>query len=763
MGDDMKKAISIFLITIMLVLFTGCKDEIVKYTVIFENEDGSVYEQLEVEEGKTVTVDDLSKVGHTFDGWYIGEEKISLPYTVLDNITLKPKFTPNTYSYKFISEDKVISEGEGLYGSTIVYPDNPTKSNTDEYEYHFVGWDKSDTILTDDITFTAVFEETKKEYSYEFVVEDKVIYYGTGEYGSTITYPDDPTKNDTDEYEYQFVGWDKSDTILTKDITFTAIFENIKKQYTYKFIDDAGNVLKQETVDYGTLPTAPTNVNKAGYNFIGWDKPIEPVVEDVEYIAKFKKIETNPTLKGKTVSIIGDSISTFYAPGSEMNSYYNSENTFYYPTYSASIKTVDLTWWYKLIKNNNMKLGINNSWSGSCAYGSSSSAGVSDGRINTIDDNGTPDIVIIYLGTNDCASGYSTAQFGSAIREIINKVRKLCDADIFVTTLGYTAYTGSKYKEETRLSYNQEIRKIVSEYNCGIIPLDEYIVETSYSFYLGDNLHYNAKGAELLSKIYEKSIKEFYGIKYTGTIDVEHKEPLPEGVIGKITATSNSDFWGKCETEVFFAESASFISAQFSYRIEITKQKNQYVVTAIHKSGDNVSFNSDYVIVISDAHVSNKAILADIKDVKVGSIVEFNQYGGFPKEILFKEGDSSQIEDTPTQNPSTEVEGKLAIGAYNEGVWTKYETTVIAYSYEAMDKASTFVNFHIIGITKDGSDYIVSYLKNVDENFDATKCDYYILIYRNLGSKTYFEEATLNQTVVITGDITTPTSYLEFK
>ena len=178
------------------------------------------------------------------------------------------------------------------------------------------------------------------------------------------------------------------------------------------FVDDEGNVLKQEKVDYGTLPVEPSNVSKDGYKFAGWDKKIVPVVGNVTYTAKFTKIETTTqALDGKIVSILGDSISTFYAAGSEMNSYYNSENTFYYPKYSASIKTVDLTWWYKLIKNNNMKLGINNSWSGSCAYGSSSNSGVSDGRINTIDDNGAPDIVIIYLGTNDCASGYTTEQF----------------------------------------------------------------------------------------------------------------------------------------------------------------------------------------------------------------------------------------------------------------------------------------------------------------------------------------------------------------
>ena len=38
----------------------------------------------------------------------------------------------------------------------------------------------------------------------------------------------------------------------------------------------------------------------------------------------------------------------------------------------------------------------------------------------------------------------------------------------------------------------------------------EYIVDTSYMFYLGDNLHYNAKGATLLSKIYEKPVKSAF-------------------------------------------------------------------------------------------------------------------------------------------------------------------------------------------------------------------------------------------------------------
>ena len=160
MGDYMKKIMLIFVTLMMLLLVTGCKEEIIKYTVTFENEDGSIYKQVEVEEGKTVTVEDLTKDGHTFDGWYKGEEKVSLPYTVLENVTLTAKFNPNTYNYKFLSEGKVVSEGSGLYGSTIPYPSNPTKEGTNGLTYKFVSWDKTDTILTGNIVFNAIFEET---------------------------------------------------------------------------------------------------------------------------------------------------------------------------------------------------------------------------------------------------------------------------------------------------------------------------------------------------------------------------------------------------------------------------------------------------------------------------------------------------------------------------------------------------------------------------------------------------------------------------
>ena len=132
-------------------------------------------------------------------------------------------------------------------------------------------------------------------------------------------------------------------------------------------------------------------------------------------------------------------------------------------------------------------------------------------------------------------------------------------------------------------------------------------------------------------------MKEYYGIEYNNNIEVENKEPLPEGVIGKVTVTSNTNFWGGYETNVFFVNS-SFTNPQYSHRIllKFDSTKNCYVVSSILKSGELGSFDCDYVIIISDANSSNKAIMADLEKVTVGSTCEIDVNTKFPFDILFK-------------------------------------------------------------------------------------------------------------------------------
>ena len=65
----------------------------------------------------------------------------------------------------------------------------------------------------------------------------------------------------------------------------------------------------------------------------------------------------------KKISILGDSLSTFYSTESLINSYYHGDNEFYYPRYSQTIKKVEQTWWHQVINNNNFELLVNNSYS----------------------------------------------------------------------------------------------------------------------------------------------------------------------------------------------------------------------------------------------------------------------------------------------------------------------------------------------------------------------------------------------------------------
>lgn len=216
----------------------------------------------------------------------------------------------------------------------------------------------------------------------------------------------------------------------------------------------------------------------------------------------------------KKISILGDSLSTFYSEEAVLTSLYHGDNEFYYPRYSQTIKTVDQTWWYQVIKNNSFELLINNSLSGSSAYGLSNKAGMSEERINSLFDKGNPDIIFIYLGTNDIVNGHTTNQFEEALKKIIDTIKtKSPDTYIYLFTLGYSNYHNNVenhyfYNEEARQCYNKLIINLCKEYKLGIIRIDQVITNDNYYIYLGDNLHYNSDGAKLINDLVCNELKK---------------------------------------------------------------------------------------------------------------------------------------------------------------------------------------------------------------------------------------------------------------
>ena len=107
------------------------------------------------------------------------------------------------------------------------------------------------------------------------------------------TAPANPTKAADAQYTYTFKGWDKEIAAVKGEIVYNAEFTETLNKYKVTF-KNGDEVLKEEQVEYGVVPTAPeTNPSKDvdaenHYVFNGWDKAIAEVTGEIVYNALFK-------------------------------------------------------------------------------------------------------------------------------------------------------------------------------------------------------------------------------------------------------------------------------------------------------------------------------------------------------------------------------------------------------------------------------------------------------------------------------------------
>ena len=125
--------------------------------------------------------------------------------------------------------------------------------------------------------------------------------------------------------------------------------------------------------------------------------------------------------QGKKLSILGDSISTY--SGISSNTSANStigNNASYYPGSIGTVKSAAETWWMQAIDTLGMDLCVNNSWSGRGATnmdGNTSRIGYThctELHNNTGSVAVNPDIIAIYLGTNDIKNITSASKLKNA-------------------------------------------------------------------------------------------------------------------------------------------------------------------------------------------------------------------------------------------------------------------------------------------------------------------------------------------------------------
>lgn len=99
---------------------------------------------------------------------------------------------------------------------------------------------------------------------------------------------------------------------------------------------------------------------------------------------------------GKTISVMGDSIST-------IKDKIPSGNALYYDNTTGKEMTFERNFWGDVITRFGAAEGIDEAWSGS-TIGSKAASMASKDRINKLDDNGTPDVILYYGGSNPDSS-----------------------------------------------------------------------------------------------------------------------------------------------------------------------------------------------------------------------------------------------------------------------------------------------------------------------------------------------------------------------
>lgn len=269
----------------------------------------------------------------------------------------------------------------------------------------------------------------------------------------------------------------------------TAFFKMTEEETVTKIVAKGG---------FATPPPAP---HKEGYIFTGWVGANQETTYNITKDTLFLPTYTigPKTYAGKTISILGDSITTY-------NSYIPNGFAYFYPYPTADLADVNQTWWMQFINHYGMSLLANNAWSGSAVAGDASSAARKLTRLQHLYIGEVkPDVILIFMGANDAPSQYiSLNQFDLAYNEMILNIKSVSpNSEIILCTLPPLPL----YTQSDQDTYNEVIIKYADLYNFTLLDFSTAFLRADSSLYLVDSAHPNKEG---MNKLALKAINDFY-------------------------------------------------------------------------------------------------------------------------------------------------------------------------------------------------------------------------------------------------------------
>lgn len=240
---------------------------------------------------------------YTFAGWL---PEITADTKVTEDMTFTAQFETHAVRYTIIFLDENDQEVDRVYVARDEVPACHADMTKDGYSLVWMNTATSVagiTAVTGDATYKATYKSLEAtEFTITFlnydgtVISSQVLAKNT--LASAIVAPT-PTKSKPSiaDEDFEFAGWTPELENVTRDMTYTAKYDAIKKTYLITFLDADGTELQSSNWNYNVTPScpAPTKESDADYvyTFSHWNPAIVPATKPATYTAEYDMVSRN--------------------------------------------------------------------------------------------------------------------------------------------------------------------------------------------------------------------------------------------------------------------------------------------------------------------------------------------------------------------------------------------------------------------------------------------------------------------------------------
>ena len=215
-------------------------------------------------------------------------------------------------------------------------------------------------------------------------------------------------------------------------------------------------------------------------------------------------------LKGKKLSVLGDSISTYYKVSNnpEYNTTIGDNRIFYGLPFP-----LERTYWYRVMSDLGLTLCVNNSWSGGNLSGRSDpTSGINRAHELANNEGETPDLIIFFMGMNDLGRSVSPETFASDYAETLRILgSEYPNAE--VCCINYP--DRDPYFLARTEQFNRILEEAVAKAGERFFVADLFHSRLNNDYYYNntvDGLHPDEDGMRIIAEIVEGAIRSHFGL-----------------------------------------------------------------------------------------------------------------------------------------------------------------------------------------------------------------------------------------------------------